>query len=69
MAVIPLDCMEESPLFKSLHSISYITIRIKSLSKSEMIETKIEQRSRTNADSIKSVRFRIYLLIIYILLF
>jgi hypothetical protein len=36
-------------------SISYITVRVKILVKSETIEAKIEQKSRTNVDTIKSV--------------
>ncbi|CAF2130368.1 unnamed protein product [Rotaria magnacalcarata] len=54
IAVLPYDCVEESSLFKNLISISYITVRIKNLLKSEGIEAKIEQRSRTNVDTIKS---------------
>ncbi|CAF3359828.1 unnamed protein product [Rotaria sp. Silwood1] len=54
IAVVPLDCIEENSFLKSLVSISYITIRIKNLPKSETIEARIEQRSRTNVDTIKS---------------
>ncbi|CAF0835548.1 unnamed protein product [Rotaria sordida] len=54
MAVIPLDCIEENSFLKNLISISYITIQIKNLPKSETIEARIEQRSRTNVDTIKS---------------
>ena len=55
IAVIPLDCVEEHSLLKNLISISYITVRVKTLVKSETIEAKIEQKSRTNVDTIKSV--------------
>lgn len=55
MVVVPLDCIEENSIIKNLISISYITVRIKTLPKSETIEAKIEQRSRTNVDTIKSV--------------
>jgi hypothetical protein len=55
MAVIPFDCVEENSLLKNLISISYITVRVKTLLKSETIEAKIEQRSRTNVETIKSV--------------
>ena len=56
IAVIPLDCLEESSFLKNLIAISYITVRVKTLSKFEMIEARIEQRSRINVDTIKSVR-------------
>lgn len=56
MTVIPLDCLEENTFLKNLIAISYITIRVKTVKKSEMIEARIEQRSRTNVDTIKSVR-------------
>lgn len=59
MAVIPIDCLEDGSFIKSLISISYITIRIKMLSKTETIEAKIEQRSRTNVDTIKSVCYKL----------
>jgi hypothetical protein len=55
IAVIPFDCVEESSSLKNLISISYITVRVKSLSKSETIEAKIEQRSRTSVNTIKTV--------------
>jgi hypothetical protein len=55
IAVIPFDCVEENSLLKNLISISYITVRVKTLLKSETIEAKIEQRSRTNVETIKSV--------------
>jgi len=58
MAVIPFDCIEENSILKNLISISYITVRIKTLLKSETIEAKIEQRSRTNVDTIKSVCYK-----------
>jgi len=57
IGVIPLDCIEENSILKNLISISYITVRIKTLLKSETIEAKIEQRSRTNVDTIKSVYY------------
>lgn len=56
MAVIPVDCLEDNSFLKNLVAISYITIRVKTLPKSETIEARVEQRSRTNVDTIKSVR-------------
>jgi hypothetical protein len=58
MSIIPSDCLEESSILKNLISISYITVRIKNLYKSETIAARIEQRSRTNVDTIKSVCYK-----------
>ncbi|CAF0959530.1 unnamed protein product [Adineta steineri] len=54
MVVVPFDCVDEHSTLKNLISISYITIRINYLLKSETIEAKIEQRSRTSVNTIKS---------------
>ncbi|UJR36525.1 hypothetical protein I4U23_029246 [Adineta vaga] len=54
MIVVAADCFEESASLQNLISLSYITVRVKNLSKSESIEAKIEQRSRTNVNTIKT---------------
>jgi hypothetical protein len=59
IAVLPFDCVEDNIFLKNLISISYITVRVKTVAKSEAIEAKIEQKSRTNVETIKSVCYLI----------
>ena len=56
MAVIPINCIdEESSFFKNLVLLSYITLRLRTSIQSEIIEGRLEQRSKTSVDTIKSV--------------
>ena len=50
-----MDCLEDGPMLKDLIAISSWTIRVRLLSTTETIETRIEQRGKTSVDTIKSV--------------
>jgi hypothetical protein len=56
MAVLPLDCLNDSSTLKNFSSISHVTLRIRQQLSSSTIEARIEQRSRTNIETMKSVR-------------
>jgi len=55
MAVIPSDCLEDHSILKDLVSISFITVRVKIQVNTDNLEARVEQRSRTSVETIKSV--------------
>ncbi|CAF1035944.1 unnamed protein product [Adineta ricciae] len=54
MAVVPANCLDENSSLKNLIAISHVTVRVKTATKLEVIEAKIEQRSRTSVNTIKT---------------